>query len=94
MSQIYEKEPELIKSLYNKMKEQAAPITPLLYNYFLWSAVLSNDFDQLFALLIETTTLNVPVDTNTFVKLISSMYFEQIVPNNRNEIIMYLYILL
>ncbi len=60
----------------------------------IWSAAASFNYPQLTQLLFETTTLGIPLDQNTFVKVITSVYFDYIVQFDRKEMIVHLYILL
>lgn len=63
-----------------------------MYNYYLQSASHHNNYGQINQYLYEATIKDIPIDMNTYQKLLSNVYFDYDVPFDRKDFITYLYL--
>ena len=60
--------------LYEKLLDIQAPVTPVIYNYLLYSCAHFSQQDAMRDLLVKTAVLDYPVDVQTYVKCQISLY--------------------
>ena len=66
----------------------------LCFNYLIQSAAHFKDYPHLMQLLYEATIIDVPLDLNTYLKLLSQIYFDyEVVQFDRKDFITYVYTL-
>lgn len=94
-SVVHDRQPELTVQLYNQLETIGIAPTSLTMNYFLQSAAHFRLYGHLMQLLYQATITDIPVDLNTYLKLLSQVYFdyEEVAAFDRKDFITYLYTL-
>lgn len=85
---------ELSELLYQKMKELELEITPLMMNYFLYNSAHFGQYKHLSQLLTEATICSLHVEINTYLKILTTLYFDYEVKFDRGEYILHVFNLL
>lgn len=93
-SVIHDRSHDHTLKLYHRLAELGLSPSSLAMNYFLQSAAHFNQYPHLIQLLLESTITGTPVDLNTYIKIISQVYFDYEVQFDRKDFITYLYTLM
>ena len=73
--------------LYSKLKELGIPISSLTINFLLYNCAHFFQYAQMTQLLTEATVLDLSVDMNTYVKLMSALYSDISIKFDRSHYI-------
>ncbi len=76
VAQIYDKDGDLTRDLYLKMRELEIPLNSLIYEYSILAAEIYKSKEDMTQLLFETAVLDYDVDMQTYVRLMSNSYFD------------------
>ncbi len=75
-SSLSDKSFDLSKLLYKRMRALQLEITPLVMNYLLFNSAHFGKYKHMMQLLTEATILNIHIDMNTYIKMLSALYFD------------------
>lgn len=75
-SVVHDHNPDLTMQLFNKLEEVGIVPTPLTMNYFIQSAAHFRLYGHLMQLLYQVTITDIQLDLNTYIKLLSQVFFE------------------
>ena len=78
---------EMAQHLHLKLNELNIPISSLTMNYLLYNSAHYYKYDHMTQLVTEATVLDLSIDLNTYVKLLSSLYTDITVKFDRTQYI-------
>lgn len=85
---------DLSGQLHEKLVETGIVPSTLCFNYLIQSAAHFKNYPRLVQLLFEATLVDTPLDLNTYLKILSQIYFDyDVVQFDRKDFITYLYTL-
>jgi hypothetical protein len=76
---------QLSQRLYWRVKQVELALTPLVCNYLLYNAAHFGQYRHLTQLLAEATVCDIPIDINTYIKILSNLYLDYEVKERREE---------
>lgn len=92
-SAIHDRTPELPRLLHRTLADRGLTPSNLVTNYLVQSAAHHKDYDHMMQLLFEATVTDSHLDINTYLKMLSQIFFDYQLKFERKEFITYLYTL-